>query len=353
MEDLRDVKQAILDHLNHSNDYINIKLTREQCLALLDSLTNTNEKKTHKKKSKKTKHHNAPTKPKTPYLIWLWDHEHGVAAEKAAEDFEEKRQEILDGSGKVLPPHRAAIKMAAATWRSMDDDVKTTWTKKADEDKARYEQEMSSYTQSDQKPTHHEPAPFGWHGPFANRFIRQFPKDADGLIVQAGKRVNKKYASFQEAVADANKLGDACTGITMHKRGYYTIRAGRELQQYMVGGSVTAEVSWSKFAPDQLVIAQTSSETTPAASPEPTPTASPEPQPDASPEPKPAASPDAEDGEDGEDGEDAEVEVEEFSVEDGAPDDGNEYYLDANTNKIYNSDSDHIANLIDGTFTPI
>ena len=63
---------------------------------------------------------------------------------------------------------------------------------------------------------------------FLDRFIR-CPKDADGLIVEAGKRVSKKYHSFEEAYADAQKLGSACTGITQNKRGVFTFGGGKDL----------------------------------------------------------------------------------------------------------------------------
>ena len=217
---------------------------------------------------------------------------------------------------------------------------------------------MASYTPTAPKSDTAEPAPSGWFGPFHQRFVRSHPKDIDGVIVEAGKRVNTKFDTLQAAIEAADKLGDSCTAITRSKQGKFTLRAGKDLNQYT--RIYYSETSYARCARRTMLQALSSADDEPAPAPTPAPI---QPQDlntklfgsesddNSEPEPEPDNGAIAEDEHDDE--EDDEVEVEEFSVEDGAPDDGKTYYIDNKTNKIYNEDSDHIANFVDGTFTEI
>lgn len=305
-----------------------ITLSAEQLQQLIGAMSSqqTPEKKTARKTSTKDPH--APTRAKTPYMFWLWDPEHGVAAVKAAHDEE--------AEGKLV--HKNALKLAAQKWKTMSDEEKEPWNSKSAEDRERYEQEKASYTPSAPIQVAAHPAPEGWSGPFSDRFIRGYPKDADGLIVEAGKRVSKKYQTFEEALADAQKLGSACTGITRNKRGLFTLRGGKDLLS-----STVAEISWTNTPPAPLLLANTVPTSQPVSrepTPEPQHNVDPLPQGDGCEEPPGSAQDD--DSED-----DDEIDATEIEHE------GETYYLDENDNKIYNAECEHIANMIDGTFTLI
>jgi hypothetical protein len=61
-----------------------------------------------------------------------------------------------------------------------------------------------------------EEAPEGWVGPFVGKYLKKGPE---------GFGAGKRFSSFEEAVEQANELGDKCKGITLTKTGY-SLRKG-------------------------------------------------------------------------------------------------------------------------------
>ena len=82
------------------------------------------------KRTRKTKDPNAPKRPKSAYMCWLWS-EDGVAKVKS------ENKEIA---------HKDAVKRASEVWASMSDSEKTPWEEKSAESKREYEDKMKDYT---------------------------------------------------------------------------------------------------------------------------------------------------------------------------------------------------------------
>lgn len=61
-----------------------------------------------------------------------------------------------------------------------------------------------------------EAAPEGWAGPFVGTYLKKGPE---------GFGAGKRFSSFEDAVEQANELGDKCKGITLTKTGY-SLRKG-------------------------------------------------------------------------------------------------------------------------------
>ena len=333
-----------------------ITLTQQQLVALLSSTEKqpySSKKSKTSTASKKNKDPNAPTRPKSAYLIWLWAPDVGVAQVK------KEKPDIK---------HKDALAEASKVWKSLTEEQLATWQQTASQDKTRYEREMASYTPSSQPHTiDAPPAPQNWSGPFQAKYIKGHPVDKEGLLGEPGKKISTKFNDFQEAVQKATTLGLACSGITRAKNGTYTLRSVVDLLT-----SPKGEISWTTTPPEMPQLVQS---TTPATQP-PTETNQPQSEQD-----KTIFGSDEEDSvneevvneevvneevvneevaneevvnegdhedddEDEEDDDDEEaVEVEEITHE------GTTYMYCEEDSKIYNEESEHVANMIDGTFT--
>jgi len=82
------------------------------------------------KRSRKTKDPNAPKRPKSAYMCWLWSDD-GVAKVKSEND------------GMA---HKDAVKRASEIWASMSAEDKAPWESKSAESKKEYEDKMKLYT---------------------------------------------------------------------------------------------------------------------------------------------------------------------------------------------------------------
>ena len=88
--------EAILAAMSGAADAKNITLTKEQLQMILGSLTNASTpQKAVSKKKKTSKDPNAPTRGKSPYLIWLWDENHGVASIKKSDGFDTENEALI------------------------------------------------------------------------------------------------------------------------------------------------------------------------------------------------------------------------------------------------------------------
>ena len=82
------------------------------------------------KRNRKTKDPNAPKRPKSAYMCWLWSDD-GVAKVKSEND------------GMA---HKDAVKRASEVWASMSAEDKVPWDEKSAESKKEYEDKMKEYT---------------------------------------------------------------------------------------------------------------------------------------------------------------------------------------------------------------
>lgn len=88
------------------------------------------EEKSGKRKTRRAKDPDAPKRPKSAFMIWQWDSDHGVAKVK------EENPDIA---------HKAAVSLASEVWKAMTVDEKVPWVAKSDEAKEAYKIQMRDY----------------------------------------------------------------------------------------------------------------------------------------------------------------------------------------------------------------
>lgn len=88
------------------------------------------DEKVGKRRTRRAKDPDAPKRPKSAFMIWQWDSEHGVAKVK---------QENPDIA------HKDAVSRASEVWKSMSDEDKAPWVAKSEEAKEAYKSQMRDY----------------------------------------------------------------------------------------------------------------------------------------------------------------------------------------------------------------
>ena len=88
------------------------------------------EEKSGKRRTRRAKDPDAPKRPKSAFMIWQWDADHGVAKVK------QDNPEIA---------HKEAVSRASEVWKSMSDEEKAPWLAKSEEAKEAYKSQMRDY----------------------------------------------------------------------------------------------------------------------------------------------------------------------------------------------------------------
>ena len=151
------------------------------------------------KRSRKTKDPNAPKRPKSAYMCWLWS-EDGVAKVKS------ENKEIA---------HKDAVKRASEVWASMSDSEKAPWEKKSLDSKKEYEEKMKDYTpnsdvEEDNADVSNLQVPEGW-------------QSKKGMYLGGYSKVgNTKYTTLLDAITAMNDCDDA--GGIVYDGKHFTIR---------------------------------------------------------------------------------------------------------------------------------
>ena len=130
--------------------------------------------------------------------------------------------------------------------------VEKTTTKKTTGEKK--EKKKATFSTEDGLPS----TPEGWSGAFSG-YVLGSVKDPE-----TGKNILKKFADFNEAVAEATRLGEACGGITRTTRGY-ALRKGSTVTPHTKGNTV--EISWIKGEGEGVAVEEVA---TPVSEPAPT-----------------------------------------------------------------------------------
>lgn len=211
--------------------------------------------------------------------------------------------------------------------------VEKTTTKKTTGEK---KEKKATFSTEDGLPT----TPEGWSGAFSG-YVRGSVKDPE-----TDKNILKKFADFNDAVAEATRLGDACGGITRTTRGY-ALRKGSTVTPHT--NDNTVEISWIKGEGEGVAVEEVAASTSePASEDEMPPLEEPEPEPEAvvaPPKVEEVAAPQQSDDEEDEEEEDddydsdtdkeeAECEVWEFN--------GTTYFVD-DENDVMTQDGDVIG----------
>jgi hypothetical protein len=230
----------------HSNGDGNLNFDAEDLQAYMAEHTPV--VKTKKVKSAKSvkakKNPDMPVKPKTSRGLFF-EEARGDVRTRLMSDLDDEEGETLSG--------KAVLAGLAAAWKELNEDQVSGFKIQAAVLKEQWETEMESwYTENpDERPekkvrnsrpgadkfdaTQVPETPEGWTHKVG--YIALTPIDPE---TGKGKAIN--FKSFDEAVAKAIELGDACGGITRTNRGF-SLRRG----QALAGVDFTKdEISWIK-----------------------------------------------------------------------------------------------------------
>lgn len=166
-------------------------------------------------KPKKTKikaESDAPKRPKSAFMLWSTVRRNDV------------RTAMILASNDSSTKLRASdvSKHLGVMWKELDDESKAPYIAESKADKERYATEMKTYRlekgieapvkNSKFDPTTKEETPDGWSGPFEG-YLEKTPIDPE-----TNKKITKGFHNFEEAVAEAVRLGAG--GITKTRVGY-------------------------------------------------------------------------------------------------------------------------------------
>lgn len=176
--------------------------------------TNRRESIGEKKKKRKTKDPNAPKRPKSAYMCWLWSDE-GVKKVK-----EENMKEI---DGKIVNiEHKKAVGEASKIWNNqMTEQDKIPWVEESNLSKQNYEKLMKDYTPNKKTEIETEEelieCPDGYEIK-KGMYLTGYAKIKDG------KSDKTKYDSLQEAIDNTIEKQHEDIGGIVFDGTSYTIR---------------------------------------------------------------------------------------------------------------------------------
>tara|TARA_X000000950_G_C13872364_1_gene643454 strand:- start:760 stop:1845 length:1086 start_codon:yes stop_codon:yes gene_type:complete len=201
----------------------NINVPQDALVKALKSM------KTDGRRGRKTRAPRDPDAPKRPtssYMLWLNDNRQTIANTHFPknDDGEHCYPEGHDNAGEPLKG-RAKVseitKKAGALWKDVSDEDKqpyldtfTNAQKAYYEAKGEYVPTGETKTKTSFDHTQRPDAPDGWTGAHEAKYLKKVSKDPE-----TGKNI-KSFKDFDEAVAMANELGNACGGITLTSTGF-------------------------------------------------------------------------------------------------------------------------------------
>ena len=189
---------------------------------------NENGKRGKGRKARKPRDPERPKRGKSAFFLWCDDNRSKVKLQIEGE----LRAEMDDEDEEVKVSVATVAKRLGAMWKEMSDEDKVPYNEAAEIEKSTYREAIDAYnaehgiekraptTKSTFDPAQEENVelPDGWTGPF-DGYLEKHPVDPE-----TGKRITRGFPSFAAAFAEAERLGDACGGITIS-----TTRSGRRL----------------------------------------------------------------------------------------------------------------------------
>ena len=218
--------------------------------------TPAKEKRT-RRATKEARDPNLPKRPKNAFMLFSESVREEVKADLISK--------ADDGKIRVADVSKAC----GERWKAMTDEEKQPFVDANTQAKADYEKAMEAYYEEypdkkEEKTTKKSGAskktkaekktkttfstedglpttPEGFSGAYTG-YLKGSVKDPE-----TGKNIQKKFKDFNEAVAEAIRLGDLCGGITRTGKGY-SLRAGTEVKTNNTASdsAVKAEISWVK-----------------------------------------------------------------------------------------------------------
>ena len=311
--------------------------------------------KTDGRKGKRTRAPRDPDAPKRPtssYMLWLNDNRQSIAEEHFPKNDEgmhcypeghEHAGEPLKGRAKVSEITRKAGEL----WKDVSDEDKqpyidsfTIAQKEYYEAKGEYVPTGESKSKVSFDSTQRPDAPEGWSGSHELKYLKKLVKNPE-----TGQNI-KPIKDFDEAVALANELGDACGGITLTSTGF-SLRESAKLRVNPEKDRNSGLASWTKDTASISDDSDSDGETTPkkvvkkTKKVEKTPEKESKKEPEkkakkakkvvlkvAEPEPEPE--PESE-------SEEEDMEVEQITI------DGDDYFLNEKTGDIYDPETQEIV----------
>jgi hypothetical protein len=165
------------------------------------------------KRAKKERDPNRPKRGKSAFFLWCDDNRAAVKSQLEGERDEEDDSKISVAT---------VAKRLGAMWKEMTDEDKVSYNEAAEIEKSTYRVAIDAYnaehgiTKKVATKSTFDPAqeanveiPTGWTGPF-DGYLEKHPVDPE-----TGKRVTRGFATFAQAFAEAERLGNACGGITL------------------------------------------------------------------------------------------------------------------------------------------
>lgn len=308
-----------------------------------DETTTTTKPKRGRRTTKEPRDPNLPKRPKNAFMLFSDSVREEVKAELISKSDDGKIR-VADIS-----------KICGERWKAMTADEKKPFDEANAEAKADYDKAMEAYYEQypdkkvekatkkagggtkraaqpkkaafsteDGLPT----TPEGFSGAYTG-YLKGTVKNPE-----TNKNIQKKFADFNDAVAEAIRLGDACGGITRTSKGY-AVRAGKDVKTNS-SAEEGVEISWVKGdgsnidaevlpveqsvepspAPSEADAADAADYEAPTEDEAPEPVAEPEPEPEPVAEPEPEPKPEPEPEEDEEDEEDEDEDGEEVDPDD-------------------------------------
>ena len=228
---IQTVMDALVEKFGDADGNINIP--QDSLVKALKSM------KTDGRRGRKTRAPRDPDAPKRPtssYMLWLNDNRQSISnthfpknddGEHCYPNGHENAGEPLKGRAKVSE----ITKKAGALWKEVSDEDKQPYLdsfsvaqKAYYEAKGEYAPTGETKTKVSFDHTQRPDAPDGWNGIHVSMYLKKVAKDPE-----TGKNI-KSIKDFNEAVALANELGDACKGITLTSTGF-SLRVSAKLHQ--------------------------------------------------------------------------------------------------------------------------
>jgi hypothetical protein len=169
----------------------------------------TESEKPKKRRVKKERDPERPKRAKSAFFLWCDDNRATV-----------RDQLVSEGRTKITAA--TVAERLGEIWKEMDDEEKVSYQEESETLQARYREAIDAYnTERGITPRKtgakgispdteaHVELPEGWTGPFEG-YLAMHPVDP-----ATGKRVMQSFETFEEAFAEAKRLGSACGGITL------------------------------------------------------------------------------------------------------------------------------------------
>jgi hypothetical protein len=227
---------------NHDEGMLeNVRAWQENCAREEHEQT----EKPKKRRPRKERDPLLPKRGKSAYFLWCENTRKSVRSDMEKEIL----AECEEGETPRLISAAVVSKRLGEIWKTIGEEEKTRYKDLAKSDMERYYTEKASYEAEhgivktkvskvgiSPDTEAHAVFPEGWSSPI-DGFLAKHPVDP-----ATGKRIQRSFDTFEEAFAEAERLGKACGGITLS-----TNAKGTRRLTLREATSVTFNAEWSRY----------------------------------------------------------------------------------------------------------